>query len=265
MKILLIGCGNMGQALLAGWHAVAEMSVVEPDATHYPAISALKVAYFPWLNALPGVYAPDIVALAVKPQKMEDVLIACRERFGAIPLYLSIAAGWETVRYRQLLGHDTRILRAMPNTPARVGESATALFAAPGVTREECDAVEQLFLTIGKIFWLHDERLMHAVTALSGSGPAYVYLFLEALAEAGKNHGLPEPIARELAQQTLAGAARLAALQPDKSLLELRQAVTSPGGTTAAAREVLEGDNRLKNIISEAVQAAVNRSRELAE
>lgn len=257
--ILLAGCGKMGSALLAGWQTSAreEMSIaiVEPKPGDHGS------AMYPSLGALPKEFSPDIIVLAVKPQQLDAALPEYGARFGTKPLYLSIAAGKGAAYYESKLGNGARVIRAMPNTPALVGEGMTVLFANAATTNEERVLAADLFACVGKTEWVENEEWMHAVTAISGSGPAYFFLLAEQLMAAGIKAGLPPALAERLTRQTFFGSATYAEADTDTDFATLRQNVTSPGGTTEAALSVLMQGER----VVEAVNKAVARSKELAD
>ncbi len=253
-NILLAGCGKMGGALLARWRGKLDVHVVDPTGGN----GVLKS-----LSQLAKDYTPDAVVFAVKPQGLDEVLPEYAERFKIVPLFISIAAGKTLSYYEKHLGKAARVVRAMPNTPAMAGQGMTALVANAAASTADKAAAEALFALAGQTVWLEDEELMHAVTGLSGSGPAYVYLFIESLAEAGVKAGLPAPAAKRLALQTVTGACALAA-ESGAEMAALRAQVASPGGTTEAALKTLEQEKALRKLVDEAVQAAAKRSKELA-
>ena len=268
-RLLLVGAGRMGGALLKGWldqgitppEAVA---VVEPVAAARDALSALGVATAADADAaLAGGEVPDLVLFAVKPQVMDEVAGAYRDLAGGDTVFLSIAAGRSTAYFAGLLGADAALVRAMPNTPAQIGRGITALFATDAVDESGRALAERLMGAVGDVIWLDDEALMDAVTAVSGSGPAYLFYLIECLTAAGRKAGLAGDMAARLATATVAGAAELARVSPDSAEV-LRQQVTSPGGTTAAALEVLMGDGGLEDLMVRAVDAAAKCSRALA-
>lgn len=258
-SLLLVGCGRMGGALLAMWQAEGcDIAVIEPGRPAPPAANA-----YPALATLPEDFSPAVVVFAVKPQSLESVLPEYAERFGDAPLYVSIAAGKDLAFYARHLGPDARVIRAMPNTPALVGRGMTALCANACVTDADREIASALFAAVGQVAEV-PEAAMHAVTALSGSGPAYAFLFMEALAEAGARLGLDASLARHLAMQTVAGATALAA-KDTRDLASLRRDVTSPGGTTEAALSVLMENGALTALMGRAMTAADARSKELAK
>lgn len=266
--LLLVGGGKMGEALLAGWLGQGlspdAVVVVEPDQDRCRQLAAAHgVGAAADVAAVPGSPAPGAVLLAVKPQLMDGVLPGVRPLVATDTLVLSIAAGKPIAVFEQALGENLAVVRAMPNTPAAVGRGVTVLCANPHAGAEQRALAERLMAAVGQVHWIDDEDLMHAVTAVSGSGPAYVFYLIEALAAAGVEAGLPAPLAMDLARGTVIGAGELARRSVD-SAAQLRVNVTSPGGTTAAALAVLAGKAGIGPVLVEAVAAAARRSRELA-
>ncbi|MCA8933159.1 MAG: pyrroline-5-carboxylate reductase [Rhodospirillaceae bacterium] len=261
--LLLIGCGKMGGAMLSGWRraAVADRYLVVEPNTDVPRLSGVyPVTDF---DALPPDTRPGVVVLAVKPQVMDEVIYPYRSFAKSSTVFLSIAAGKPVDYFLDRLGAGARVVRAMPNTPAAISKGVSVLFAGPGVTPEQKALCSGLLSAVGAVEWLEDEDLIDVVTAVSGGGPAYVFLLIEALAKAGEAAGLPADIAMRLARGTVIGAGALAE-QSREAADELRQNVTSPGGTTAAAlAELMDGD-ALTELLTRAVAAAAARSRELA-
>lgn len=265
MKLGLLGGGNMATALVngvlrAGSLRATQITVSEPDADRRAAISALGIRAV-WDNA--GVARDaDVLILAVKPQQMDAVLDEIR---GVIEpprtLVVSLAAGKQTTDIEPRLPPHTRVVRVMPNTAIMVGAGMSVLCRGRAATDADLQSVQVLFDCCGETLRL-DERQFDAVTAVSGSGPAYFYLFTEALTEAGRAAGLPAEAAEQLARQTLLGAGRLL-VESGRSARELRTQVTSPGGTTAAALDVFEHE-RLRDIVRTAVAAATARGMTLA-
>ena len=264
-QICLIGCGKMGSAMLAGWQKdetlAANFHVIEPmlDASE---LASPHTCFYRDIGALPDGFAPDLVVLAVKPQMMAEVLAGAMSISSGETSWLSIAAGLSTQKLSAMLGGEAKILRAMPNTPAAIGMGITALFSCPDVADDMRSLSGQLLRASGQVVHLDDEQLMDAVTALSGSGPAYVFLLAEAMAAAGHKLGLPEDMAMQLAIQTIKGAGALMATD-DNPPSVLRENVTSKGGTTAAALSVLMQDGRLAVLMDEALSAAAKRAAEL--
>lgn len=258
--LVLLGCGKMGSAMLAGWLA-----------TGLPASSVWVLDPHPsdWLKAT-GVHinaglppSPAVALIAVKPQMMGDALPAMAALGNSSTVFLSVAAGTPIAAFEQALGAQSPIIRAMPNTPAAIGRGITALVGNSHATSEDLDLADHLLQAVGQVVRLDDESQMDAVTAVSGSGPAYVFHLIETLAAAGQAEGLPADLAMALAKATVGGAGQLAedaAEPPD----QLRVNVTSPGGTTQAALEVLMDDTEgFPALVRRAVKAATDRSRAL--
>ena len=263
--LVLVGCGNMGQAMLEAWMATAprpNVLVVEPYAPLRERAAATGATAVETTDELPPGIAPDFIMLAVKPQMMSAVLPAYARWGGGRTAFLSVAAGLSIERIEAMLPASTPVLRCMPNTPAAVGEGVMALCANGQASASQVEAARRLLGVCGLVLDIDDEALMDAVTAVSGSGPAYLFHFVEALTDAALAAGLPEALARPMALQTIVGAARLAAKSPETAAA-LRRNVTSPGGTTAAALGVLMGGDALTTLVTAAVQAARDRSIEL--
>ncbi len=263
-SLLLVGCGKMGSALLEGWLAQGvdadEVVVVEPSPA---AVAPQGVRLLPTHEKVPSGFAPEVVVLAVKPQVMPLVVPLYREFATPANVFLSIAAGRPIRFIEEALGQPAGVVRAMPNTPASIGRGMTVLCANGRVRPEQRERCELLLRAVGGVAWVENEELMDAVTAVSGSGPAYVFFLVESLAAVGVAAGLPAELALRLARETVAGAGELlrrSSLPPET----LRRNVTSPGGTTAAALEVLGGPEGWAGPIERAVAAATRRSRELA-
>ena len=255
----------MGGALLAGWHQDtsldARFTVIDPFLT--PASDQPSTTYLAQVCELPTRYHPDLVILAVKPQMMADVLGSLSGLGDQTTCFLSIAAGLSTTRLAAQLGRPVRWLRAMPNTPAAIGQGVSALYAAADVPEQMVALSRRLLAAAGDVVDLSDEGLMNAVTALSGSGPAYVFLLTEVMAAAGQKLGLPSDLAARLARQTVSGAGALLTAEAQTQADQLRRNVTSEGGTTAAALSVLMADNGLQPLFDQALRAAERRGAEL--
>jgi len=264
--LVLVGCGQMGQAMLRGWlarGAAARFVVVEPAGAPAALADSANVAWHRAADEVPAGLAPDAIVFAVKPQVIDDVLPPYRRWVRPGTLFLSIAAGKTIGGIARQLGDGAAIVRCMPNTPAAIGRAITVACPNPQVSvgqRRLCDA---LLAAIGDSTWVEDEALMDAVTAVSGSGPAYVFLLIEALAAAGVRVGLPPDLALLLARETVAGAGELAR-QSSETPARLRENVSSPGGTTLAALDILMAKNGLPDLLERAIAAATARSRELA-
>ena len=273
MKIAFIGGGNMATALIGGMlkqgFAAAELSAVEPFETARAKLAAqFGVACAAAPSAALG--DADVIVLAVKPQNMRDAAQAVAPYLGA-QLIVSIAAGTRIVDLSRWLGSPTAaspapyesIVRCMPNTPALIGMGITGLYAAPAVSAAQRASAERILRAVGDVVWVANEALIDPVTAVSGSGPAYVFYFLEAMAEAGIKLGLPADDVKRLALATFSGAAKLAAESPD-DFATLRAKVTSKGGTTEAALNVMM-ERQVKEAIGSALAAASARGKELGE
>jgi pyrroline-5-carboxylate reductase len=264
-KLLLVGCGKMGSAMLEGWLEQglkpADLAVIEPNDANRPKIAG--AAAVPSVDELPAGFVPDIAVLAVKPQAMNDVLPGLQRFVGEPTTFLSIAAGKTIAYFRAGLGEAARIVRAMPNTPAAVRRGITVCVAGPGVAASAKTGCTGLLSAVGEVLWTEDESLMDAVTAVSGSGPAYVFLLVEAMAAAGVKAGLPADMATTLARATVAGSGELLN-RSSESAAQLRINVTSPGGTTAEALKILMSDIGLQPLFDSAIAAATRRSKELA-
>jgi pyrroline-5-carboxylate reductase len=266
--LVLVGCGKMGGALLHGWLgrglAASDAFVVEPDAGIRSRVRAQHgVSALGEAKALPADLQPRAVVFAVKPQAMAAVLPAYRSLVERGAVVLSIAAGMAIARFEAAFGERTPIVRAMPNTPAAIGQGVTALFANEQVSAGQRQLCSALMAAVGAVHWIDDEEQMHAITAMSGGGPAYVFLLIETLAKAGMAAGLPGDLARSLARATVSGSGALAA-SSDEPVEVLRQNVTSPGGTTQAALAVLMAFDGIQPLFDRAIAAGTRRSRELA-
>ena len=264
--LVLVGCGQMGSAMLRGWlarGAARRFVVVEPAGAPPELAAAPEVSWHGTADDLPGSPPPDAVVFAVKPQVMDDVLPPYRRLVGPGTLFLSIAAGKTIAGIARHLGGGAAIVRCMPNTPAAIGRAITVACPNPRVEARQRELCDLLLAAIGESAWVEDEALMDAVTAVSGSGPAYVFLLIEARSAAGVRAGLPAELALRLARSTVAGAGELARLSSDPPA-RLRENVTSPGGTTRAALDVLMGERGLPELMDRAIAAATARSRELA-
>jgi pyrroline-5-carboxylate reductase len=260
--LVLLGCGKMGSAMLAGWLAQG----VEPGAVYVidPAPSDWLRSTGVQINAgLPP--APAVAILAVKPQMMGAALPQLAALGEGDTLFVSIAAGTTLARLADMLGASSPIIRAMPNTPAAVGAGITAMIGNAHVLPEHLEQAQRLLSAVGAVVTLEDESQMDAVTGLSGSGPAYIFHLIEAMAAAGEAQGLAPDLAMQLSRATVIGAARLAEGSNESATI-LRQNVTSPNGTTAAALAVLmDNADGLPPLMVRAIAAAAARSRELAE
>ena len=264
--LLLIGCGNMGGALARGWLNAG----LEPAAFFAidPILATKKTDDLPAsqivasVGDLPNGIVPRVIVMAVKPQMMTDVLPKLKSLIGQDTLITSVAAGTTIAQYEENFG-EVSIIRTMPNTPAAVGKGITGMTANNKASSADKALAQQLLSAVGEVVWVEKEELIDSVTAVSGSGPAYVFYMIEAMAAAGVQNGLSEDVAMKLARQTIIGAGALLEASED-SAAELRRKVTSPKGTTAAALDVLMGNEGLAPIVKSAVTAARKRSEDLS-
>lgn len=264
--ITFIGAGNMAHSLVGGLIAdrypARQISVSDINKEHLDHFKQLFHVNVFSDNLLAASRA-NVIILAVKPQNIVEI---CRDIAmivkGNKPLIITIAAGIKMSTISQYFGEDAPIIRCMPNTPALVGSGATGMLANRYVTPAQAELAESIMRAAGVTVWLESEEQLNIVTALSGSGPAYYFLFMEVLQQAAVEAGLDSEIAELLSEQTALGAAHMA-LEADRSLAQLREQVTSPAGTTAAAIAVMEKHN-LAGILKEAFKAALNRARELS-
>jgi pyrroline-5-carboxylate reductase len=263
-RIAFLGGGNMAEAIIKGLlrnKSTAELMVAEISAERrsyltqcYPNILVVE-------NSSEAASWGEIVILAIKPQQAASVLSSLRPAVGTDKLIVSIMAGVRCTSIEEALENETRVVRVMPNTPALVGSGASAICAGKNAGIKDLDCVEAIFAQTGLVVRV-DEKQMDAVTGVSGSGPAYVFTFIEALSDAGVKNGLPRDISAKLAVQTVLGASRLLA-ETGEHPAKLREQVTSPGGTTIAGLHALE-NGCFRGVIMDAVDAATQRSKELA-
>jgi len=263
--IVLVGAGKMGSALLEGWLALglnpANVVVLEPQPSRE--LGTLAGRGLRLNPAATAAVEASAIVVAVKPQVAPDVMPTLAPYLGAATVVLSIMAGRTLGFLEKSLPQRAALVRAMPNTPAAIGRGITVAVPNQRVSQRQRELAHALLSATGAIEWIGDEALMDAVTAVSGSGPAYVFLLAEALARAGASAGLPRELAAKLARVTVAGAGELLHRSP-LDPAALRQNVTSPGGTTAAALDVLMAPDGLDPLMTKAVAAATRRSRELA-
>jgi pyrroline-5-carboxylate reductase len=265
LKISFIGGGNMATALIGGLlnqgYGAGDIHVVEPGELAQKAlVRDFGIAVSSGADA--ALARSDVILMAVKPQTMREAAAAVAPHLTA-QLVVSIAAGVRLTDLSRWLGGYKHLVRCMPNTPALIGAGITALYAADAVGATGRAGAERILGAVGRAVWVADEALLDPVTAISGSGPAYVFYFLEAIQAAGRDLGLPEATVKDLAVETFIGAARLAAQSPE-SFATLRERVTSKGGTTAAALQVLD-QHGVKDALVAALKAASARSRELGD
>ncbi|MFQ6549215.1 pyrroline-5-carboxylate reductase [Aestuariibius sp. 2305UL40-4] len=260
--LVLLGAGRMGSAMLSGWISAGippgAVTVLDPAPADSVKRSGVRIG-----DDLPQ--APAVVIVAVKPQMIREALPQVAGFGGGETLVISVAAGTQIALFEEIFGAGTPVIRAMPNTPAAIGRGITAIVGNSAAGADDLDVAEALLVSVGQVVRLEAEEQMDAVTALSGSGPAYVFHLIECMTAAGIAEGLGEDLSRELATATVAGSGALA-LGTEESPGQLRKNVTSPGGTTQAALEVLmDGETGLPPLMRRAVAAAARRSRELAD
>ncbi len=266
ITVAFIGAGNMARSLIVGMLQEAgnlQLRVSDPDQNQLDVIRSYGSQIFTSTDNAAALQGADVVVLAVKPQMMRTVIeplqdLAQKQR----PLFVSVAAGIREESLNAWLGGHLPIVRCMPNTPALVKAGATGLYANPQVSKEQRSLAESILRTVGITLWFEDEAKLDTVTAVSGSGPAYFFLVMEAMQAAAESLGLKPEDAQLLVVQTALGAARLA-LESDQKPAELRKQVTSKGGTTEAALNKLNTGG-LVPLFAEALQAAAQRSKELA-
>ena len=261
--ILLVGCGRMGSAMLSGWRerGLAPSVAIDP-APSAAAHAGPDLTVVADAAAVPEAFSPAAVVLAVKPQSAAEALPPLA-RFAPGAVFLSIMAGRTIGGIRALLGAGATIVRSMPNTPAAVRQGVTVACPGAGVTAEQRALCHTLLQAIGAVAWVDDEGLLDPVTAVSGSGPAYVFLLAELMEQAAIEQGIPAELARLLARQTVSGSGALLAASAEDAAA-LRKAVTSPAGTTERALQVLMAEDAWPSAMRRAIQAATQRSRELA-
>ncbi len=264
--VLLLGCGRMGMALLRGWQAdggrgegLAASFVIDPAPVAVDAPHRRVDA----VDALPAGFRPAVIVLAVKPQ-MADAALPGIAHFAASAVVLSIMAGRTLAALAEAFPPGAAIVRAMPNTPAAIGQGISVACAGPHVSAPQRALCDRMLRAVGETAWIEDEALLDPVTAISGGGPAYVFLLAELLEAAGRQQGLPPGLARTLARRTVSGAGALLEASPAEESEALRRAVTSPRGTTEQALAVLMHETAWPQSIRAAIEAAARRSRELA-
>ena len=264
--LLLVGCGNMGSALARGWLKAGLDSKaffsIDPYFADKTVEGLPNEQIVASVTDLPEGISPRAIVMAVKPQMMPDVLPGIKPIIDEQTLIISVAAGTTVTHYEDYFG-DVGVVRTMPNTPAAVAKGITGMVANELASDSDKAVAEQLLSAIGDVVWVEKESLIDSVTAVSGSGPAYVFYLVEALAAAGVSNGLEADVAMKLARQTIVGAGALLEASSE-SAAELRRKVTSPNGTTAAALDHLMAEDGLAPLMRKAVTAAKKRSRELS-
>ena len=264
-RLVLVGAGKMGAAMAQGWLAAglpaSSLTIIEPN----PSSELASFAADQGVGLNSQIAAPpDMLVLAVKPQSLDQAAPQIAALAGKDTLLLSIIAGKTVANLLARLPQARAVVRAMPNTPAAIGRGVTAAFANPDANPEQRRWCERLLGAVGTFFWIDDEGAIDAVTAISGSGPAYVFALTEALAAAAERLGLPAELSMNLARGTVEGAAELMRRESTTSPETLRRNVTSPAGTTAAALAVLQGREGLNELMAKATAAARARAAEMA-
>ena len=262
--ILLVGCGKMGGAMLSGWlkRGLAPSVVVEPHAAALAGFAG-QVTGVADAAAIDPAFRPAAVVLAIKPQEAAAALPAFARFVGPETVFISIMAGRAISGMRGLLGEGARVIRAMPNTPAAIGQGFTVACPGPGVSEAQRALADALLAAVGEVAWVAEEGLIDPVTAVSGGGPAYVFLLVEVMEAAAIAEGLPADLARRMARATVAGSGALLGASAEDAAT-LRRAVTSPKGTTERALAVLMEQPAWPDLMRQAIAAATARSRELA-
>ncbi len=264
--LVLVGAGKMGGAMLEGWlkSGADPAKVVAIDPAPPAEVKALLAAKGVRLNPqVAGINDAEVIIVAVKPQVMEDVLPTIVPLKSSKPLVLSVAAGKTIATFERHFGADAAVIRTIPNTPAAVGRGITAMAQNANVSPAQLELARTLLSAVGEVVTVDDESMIDAVTAVSGSGPAYVFYLTECLAAAGEKIGLPPALAMQLARATVAGSGELMR-QSGIEAATLRQNVTSPKGTTYAALQILMAEDGMQPLFDKAIDAAARRSRELA-
>ena len=261
-RTAFIGAGNIAKAILGGFRAANPGAVIRATDAFPGQLESLPRGVITGSDNRQAVAESDVIMLCVKPNMMKEVCEDLAPVAGH-KLFISVAAGITSTNLRTWLGSEPAIIRCMPNTPALVGEGMTGLYAGREVNAAQRQSAENLLSAVGSVSWFEDENDLDIVTAVSGSGPAYFFLLIEAMQEAATTMGLNPEIARLLSQQTALGAAKMA-VTSEHDAAQLRKNVTSPGGTTAAALSVFENQN-FREIVTAALKAAENRSKELSE
>ncbi|MBI3440270.1 MAG: pyrroline-5-carboxylate reductase [Proteobacteria bacterium] len=257
LNVLLVGCGKMGGALARRWRESGmcrQLVIIDPQSTDVKS-----------LQDVPTGFQPQVVVFAVKPQTLNDVIKDYAPFSKAGVLFVSIAAGKPVAFFEGHLGTQAKIVRSMPNLPAAIGQGITVAYANRNVSEAKKGWASTVLGVVGEVLWVRQESLLNPVTALSGSGPAYIFLLVETMMKAGIHIGLDPVLAEKLARQTVIGSAALAEESADVSAAALRDSVTSPGGTTEAALKVLLATPGIQELFDRALTAATKRAEELSE
>jgi pyrroline-5-carboxylate reductase len=267
-KVAFIGAGNMNASIINGLikQGVDAQSIIVSNPSAEKRLTlAESLGIKQTASNLEAARFADFIVLGVKPHFISDV---CQEISQSIDIsskcFLSVAAGCNVAQMKKALGENAAIIRTMPNTPSQIGLGMTGLFACPSVSKEQCDYADKLLTAAGETVWLDKEEQIDAITSVSGSGPAYFFLFMEAMQQQAKAAGFSEAVSRKLVQQTALGAANMVVCNAELEISELRKNVTSKGGTTQAALTTLI-DGGLTPLVGRAMQAALNRAQEIAK
>jgi len=264
-RVLLVGCGHMGSILLHAWYKKKSYNISVIDPNSYINIKKKynnKITVYQSLNKIKKINKFNTIIFAVKPQIAKQVVSQFKNLFGKEILFISIIAGKKIVFFDKNLDHSHQIIRAMPNLPAQVKKGITCLVANNMTTKKNRNIAKDLFINVGKTIWLKKESDIDKVTAISGSGPAYFFLFIQYLISKAIQLGLKPNISKELVYQTALGSIDLL-IKDNKNALELRKKIAITGGTTEAAINVFEKNLKFKKIIGQAIEAAYNRSKKL--
>lgn len=256
MNVLLVGCGRMGSALAQRWQELSvckKLVIVDPAAGH---LASFK--------DIPAGFKPQVIVFAVKPQILGDIINDYRGFAESGALIVSIIAGKPISFFETHFGAKAKVIRSMPNLPASIGKGITVACANKNVSAAEQECAASLLGAVGEVLWVAQENLLNPVTALSGSGPAYIFLLIETLTSAGIHIGLDPLLAEKLARQTVTGSAALAEAAPGIPAATLRESVTSPGGTTQAALGILMANPGIQELFDRALKAATYRAEELS-
>ena len=259
--------GRMGKSMVGGWLnsglSANQIQIIDPNISindKFMTENALRIKSLEEIDSTQGT-----IVIAVKPQVVENILIALKGKLTSETTIISIVAGYSTKDIRNYIGMEPKLIRTMPNTPAAVGKGMTALYSDSALDQNIRSEAEALFSAIGKYCWIKEEDHMHLITAISGSGPAYYFLLTECLIEIATGRGLEKDTAALLVEQTFSGSAVLAESSPNISPTEQRKNVTSPGGTTEAALKILMEDDKLKRLLDLAINSAAERSKNLSK
>ncbi len=266
-KLTILGFGRMGKAMVSGWLdndlQSDSINIIDPNINNEDVL--VKKNGLQILEIDDADLSDGIIILSIKPQAANNVLEILKNKVTSNTLIISIIAGYSISDIREYIGFEPKVIRVMPNTPAAVGMGMSVLFTNDKLTMQLESVIEELFNSIGRVYWIKEEPLMHIVTAISGSGPAYYYYFTECLSKIATDNGLDEQFADILVKQTLLGSSSLMDYSNQNTLSKLRKDVTSPGGTTEAALKVLMDDDKLYTLLSDAISDAIKKSKSLSQ